>query len=93
MNQQLERRFEKQHKAIGLGTEEVRGEMTLSRIVRVTDERWEMEADQRHAEILIEHLNLQGAAGVVSPYEGEITWENEENLLVMGTQMAESFAS
>ena len=38
-----------------------------------------MEADQRHADILIEELNLREAKGVKSPGEEEKRWEEEEN--------------
>ena len=79
MRQQLERRFEIKTKVIGLGDEEVREERILNRIIRVTHEGWEMEADQRHADIIIERLNLKEAKGVSSPCEEEKRWEDDEN--------------
>ena len=38
-----------------------------------------MEADQRHADIIIERMNLKGANGVKTPGEDEKSWEEEIN--------------
>ena len=43
----------------------------LNRIVRATPEGWEYEADQRHGEILVKELGVEGCAGVGSPGEEE----------------------
>ena len=58
------RRFEIKTAVIGSGPEEVREARILNRIVRVTPEGWEYEPDQRHVDILVKELNLQGAKGV-----------------------------
>ena len=39
--------------SIGLGKEEVREETIRSKVLRVTNEWWEMDADQRHADIIV----------------------------------------
>ena len=39
----------------------------------------EMEADQRHADIMIDQLIFKEADGVNSPFEEEKFWEAEEN--------------
>lgn len=60
----LEERFEIKTKVIGRHTGERREDRILNRVVRVTDKGWEYEADQRHADLLIEALNLKEANGV-----------------------------
>lgn len=39
----------------------------LNRVLRATDEGWELEADQRHAELVQEALGVDQGKGVVSP--------------------------
>ena len=51
----------------------------LNRIIRVTPEGWEYEPDQRHADILIQAMNLSGAKGVKAPGEDEKNWEMSDN--------------
>ena len=41
------------------GTEEVREERTLNRVIRITNDGWEMEPDQRHADTIIESVGHQ----------------------------------
>ena len=55
----------------------------MNRIVRVTENGWEYEADQRHAEIIVEELKLQDAKAVGAPGEEEPKWEIEENEMEM----------
>ena len=62
----LEGRFEIKTKMVGLGEDEVREERILNRVIRVTEDGWEMEADQRHADIIIERMNLKEANGAFS---------------------------
>ena len=76
---QLEDRFEIKTQLIGTGTGEVREGRVLNRIIRVTEDGWEYEADQRHADILIDELGLKGANSVQTPCEEEKSWEREEN--------------
>ena len=45
----------------------------------MTPEGWECEPDQRHADILIQAMNLSGAKGVKAPGEDEKNWEMSEN--------------
>ena len=76
---QLETRFSIKTKILGLREDEVKEERILNRVIRVTSQGWEMEADQRHADIMIEQLNLKEAKGVSSPGEEEKRWEEEDN--------------
>ena len=79
LKEKLEGRFEIKSKVVGMGDQEVREERILNRIIRVTEEGWEIEADQRHADILIDQLNLKEANGVKTPCEEDRRWEDEEN--------------
>ena len=51
----------------------------MNRIVRITKDGWEYEADQRHADILVEAPNLGKANSVKTPGEDEKEHEAEEN--------------
>ena len=50
----------------------------LNRIVRCTAEGWEWEPDQRHADLIIQELQLSGANGVTSPGESDTRDKMEE---------------
>ena len=41
----------------------------LNRIVRCTQSGWEVEPDQRHADLIVHELDLKGANGVTTPGE------------------------
>ena len=75
----LEGRFEIKTKIIGQGEGEDREARVLNRIIHVTLEGWEYEPDQRHADILIQAMNLSGAKGVKAPGKDEKNWEMSEN--------------
>ena len=84
---QLETRFSIKTKIVGLRDDEEKEERILNRVIRVTSQVWEMEADQRHADILVEQMNLKEAKGVSSPGEEEKRWGEEENRqLLEGTE-------
>ena len=51
----------------------------LNRVLRITEDGWEYEPDQRHAELIIEDMHLKDANSVTTPGEEEKTWEKEEN--------------
>ncbi len=69
--QKLLARFEIKTKVVGRGKGEVHEARILNRIIRVTPQGWEYEADQRHGEIVVEALGLEGARGVSSTPRGE----------------------
>ena len=70
---QLEKRFEIKTKIVGMGENESQEERILNRVLRVTESGWELEADQRHADILVRHLNLGNAKPVSTPCEDKST--------------------
>ena len=54
LKSQLGERFEIKTKLMGLKAGESREERILNRVIRVTPEGWEYEADQRHADLIIQ---------------------------------------
>ncbi len=51
----------------------------LNRILRAGEHGWELEADPRHAELLIQQLELEGCKGVSSPGTESSDAEEEDN--------------
>ena len=51
----------------------------LNRIVRWTPEGWEYEADQRHAELIIQAMGMEKGKAVATPGEEEPSWKLEDN--------------
>ena len=43
----------------------------LNRVLRCTPMGWEVEADQRHADLIVQELALEDARGVITPGENE----------------------
>ena len=77
--EKLEGRFEIKTKTIGRGgQDEVTEAKVLNRVIRVTDEGWEYEADQRHAELIIKTLKLESSKPVTTPGEEQKPWLEEE---------------
>ena len=79
LKERLKERFEIKTKIVGLGEGEEREERVLNRILRVGEQGWEYEPDQRHAELIIKGLGLEKANGVVCPCEDEQKWREEEH--------------
>ena len=77
---QLEKRFEIKSAVLGTGPGEALEGRILNRVIRVTSEGWEYEADQRHAELIIKGLGLQTANGVKTPGQDQRQWEEEDNM-------------
>ena len=77
--QKLEGGFDIKTSVIGTGVREVREARVLNRILRITENGWEYEPDQRHAEMIVEQLGLKEAKAVETPTEVEKKWEAEEN--------------
>ena len=75
----LRGRFEVSTKIVGLEEGQIREARVLNRIVRVDKDGWYYEADQRHGEMIIKTLNMEGAKGVCTPGEDEKPWKDEPN--------------
>ena len=76
---ELEGRFTAQVEVGGHGKGDSQEIKMLNRIIRATPEGWEYEADQRHAELLIQAMGVQGCKGIGSPGEEDKKWEVVEN--------------
>ena len=77
--EQLKSRFEVKTTKVGAGKNEVKEARILNRILRITEKGRELEADQRHSEMIVEEMGLSGARGVSTPGEDPKKHEEEEN--------------
>ena len=87
----LSARFDIKTNVLGSGTGEAREGKVLNGVLRVSDDGWRYEADQRHAEILVEGLGLEAASPVGTPGEEEKGWETEANEEKLGPEEARCF--
>ena len=80
-------RFTVKDKVVGPRSDlgEIRETRILNRIIRVTPKGWEYEADQRHADIIVQELNLRKARSVKTPGEDEPSWKEEEMRRTLGS--------
>ena len=68
MRKSLETRFEVSKTfVIGHGKDMLSEGKVLNRIIRATDNGYELEADIRHAELLIKQMSFEGTKGVTTP--------------------------
>ena len=74
----LEGRFEIKTTIVGNDKSESTEARILNRVVRRTDHGWEYEADQRHAEIIVQALGLNEAKGLSTPGEPDKPWILEQ---------------
>ena len=77
VQEELGKRLEIKTKTLGRGGGDEREARVLGRIIRVTGEGWEYEADPRHAEMIVAELQLQGANSVMTPGEEDRGEEGE----------------
>ena len=67
-------------KVVGLGAGESKEECILNRVVRVTPQGWQYEADQRHADIIVKSMKMEECKPVSTAGEETKDWqENEDN--------------
>ena len=59
--------YEIQTQKIGAGEGCEREGKVLNRIVRYTDQGWQLEVDPRHAELIVEQLGVGSVKSVVTP--------------------------
>ena len=70
--------FEMKSVIVGTDPTDVQEAKILNRVIRVSKEGWFLEADQRHAELIIRELSLEGANGVGTPGEDDKPWKEQE---------------
>ena len=68
--------------------EEKKEARILNRIVRWTSQGWEYEADQRHAELIVKAMGVEGGKAVSSPGEDEPAWKVDDNEKPLGMKEA-----
>ena len=66
VERQVEQEFEIKTKTVGLNAEdrEAKEERILNRIIRATESGWEYEADQRHADLIIQETGTSGMSNL-----------------------------
>ena len=62
-----------------LGENEVQEARVFNRVIRWTPEGWQCEADQQHAELIIQAMGLKDGKLVKMPGEEEPTWKIEDS--------------
>ena len=65
----LSQRFDIKTAVVGRKEGEEKETIILNRIIRVKEEGWEYEADQRHGELIVKTLNMEESKAVVTPGE------------------------
>ena len=75
----MEERFEVKTRILGASAGEDKEGRVLNRNIRITEDGWEYEPDQRHADIIVEAMGLTGGKGVSTPTEEEKVWEEKAN--------------
>ena len=73
MKNELEKKYELKTNVIGTGVGAAREGRVLNRIIRFTTEGIEYEADQRHAELIVQEMQVQDEKPYMVPYEKEST--------------------
>jgi hypothetical protein len=89
----LEARFEIKTEGVGTGPGEAREARILNRVIRVDENGWEYEADQRHGEMIVRSLDMTNAKGVSTPGGEEQPWKEQDDAEKLGHQEARQFRS
>ena len=64
-----------------MGNEESREECVLNRVIRATEEGLQYEADQRHADIIVQAMKMSDCKPVTTAGEDSNDWQEEEDNL------------
>ena len=78
----LEARFEVKTSMIGHGPNDASEGRVLNRIIRATSGGWEYVGDQRHAELIVQSLNVEKSTPVTTPGEDQKKEKEEESVLL-----------
>ena len=78
LKDQLSQRFEIKTKTMGLRKGESREERILNRVIRVTENGWEYEADQRHSDLIIQETGADRMSTLSHPGGDKKIIEEEE---------------
>ena len=89
--EKLKGRFEVKSKVLVSAAGEEKEGRVLNRVIRATQDGWEYEPDQRHADIIIEAMGMKEAKGVSTPTEDEKAWEEKCNDEELDAEKATKF--
>ena len=64
---ELEKKFDLKTVVVGPEQGDQQEAKILNRVIRVTQEGWEIEADPRHAELLVEQMGLEKGKAIATP--------------------------
>ena len=85
----LDDRFKVKTQVVGLDCDAVCEGRILNRVIRCTEQGWEYEPDQRHAELMVKELGLEGANSVATP--GERLKDSEVDDVELDAQRATQY--
>ena len=91
LEEKLKERFEIKSKMMGLRDGESREERILNRVIRVSENGWEYEADQRHADLIIRETGADKLSPLSHPGGDKKTIEEEERSEELRGQEATRF--
>ena len=91
LESELSKKYEIKTSRVGHGTHCSAEGQILNRVVRATEQGYELEADPRHAELVIEQLGLQTAKGVTTPGIDDPEDNEEESNETLGASEATAF--
>ena len=63
---------------MGRADEESKEESVFNRMIRMTDQGWEYEADQRHSDIIIKAMEMEECKPVSIAGEEQKAWQVQE---------------
>ena len=85
LDKELQKAYEIQTQKVGVGENMDREGKVLNRIVRCVSEGWEVEADPRHAELIVEQLGIGSSRSLSSlGVDGEAEVDHEEDTDIAG---------
>ena len=85
LEDELAKAYEIQSQKLGMSKDFHQEGKVLNRIIRCTDSGWEVEADPRHAELVVEQLGLADEKGCATPgNSGTEEEENDEDVSLVG---------
>ena len=87
----ISERYESKHDILGPGATHQKSIRVLNRVLTWTPDGIQYEADQRHAELIVQQQNLGGAKAVSTPGEEVKPHEKEDNAEVLNQKDAHEY--
>ena len=80
LEHRLEQKYEIKTQVVGQDINDATEGKVLNRVIRVTREGWELEADPRHAELISEQMGVESGKGLSTPGVPERSNGNQHNM-------------